>query len=344
MFRVMVLAGGPDRERAVSEASGAQIARALQDIGHEVRLRDILPDDLSALDEFARWRGQVIFPILHGAWGEGGPLQRILDQRGLCYVGCRAPAAELCMDKAATKAVLARHGLPTPASEVLSRGQKPTLAPPLVIKPLADGSSIDVVICRSAAQLDTALADVMTRNDRVLIEQFIQGKELTVGVIGVGDQGGIDSRGHPRCPTCGYDLHGNDTGICPECGAVVDVGDDPQRMMSLPPIQIIPATEFYDYEAKYVRDDTQYLFDFGASPAVMAELGRLARETCRVLGVRHLCRVDLFLDAGDRPWIIEVNTLPGFTTHSLLPKAAARAGAPMHVLVDRLVRLALREA
>ena len=308
-MKVMVLAGGPDREREVSLASGAQVAGALREAGHEVIERDLGPDDLAALEEFDGWGGEVCFPIFHGRWGEGGPAQAILDARGLKYVGCREAAARLCADKAGTKRTLRDAGLPTPAFDWIEcrgaarGGRYPgELSAPVVVKPNDDGSSIDLAICHTAEQLDVAWAELSVRNESLLVERFVAGRELTVGVI-------ADEAGEP---------------------------------VALPPIHIVPATAFYDYDAKYVRDDTQYHFDF-ATPQVDARLRGLAVATFRGLGGRHLARVDMFLDGEDRPWVIEVNTLPGFTTHSLLPMAARRAGLAMPALVDRMVRLAAED-
>jgi D-alanine-D-alanine ligase len=298
-LKVLVLAGGPDRERPVSLRSGERVAHALREAGHEVRQSDILPDDLSALDAFEQWGGDVIFPVLHGSWGEGGPLQRLLDARGLRYVGCRAEAAELCMDKLRTKQVLAQRGLPTPAFETLRKGQVPTLPLPLVLKAPREGSSIDLVICRDSVALHAGLEDLYQRHRTLLAEAFITGKELTVGVIGRSGSEQV-----------------------------------------LPPIQIVPATEFYDYEAKYTRDDTQYLFDIDEPPTVLSDVKAVALAVYRALGCRHLSRVDVMLDAQHRPWVLEVNTIPGFTDHSLLPKAARETGLAMPALVDMLVQLA----
>jgi len=298
-LKVLVLAGGPDRERPVSLHSGQRVAIALRQAGHDVRESDITPDDLSALDEFVRWSGDVIFPVLHGPWGEGGPLQRVLDERGLRYVGCRADAAELCMDKLRTKQTLAERSLPTPAFEHLRRGQVPRLALPLVLKPLCEGSSIDLIICRDSVALHAALEDLFQRHRTLLAESYITGKELTVGVIG---RSGAEQ--------------------------------------VLPPIQIVPATEFYDYQAKYERDDTQYLFDIDEPPTVLSDVRAVALAVYRALGCRHLSRVDMMLDAQHRPWVLEVNTIPGFTDHSLLPKAAREMGMAMPALVDMLVQLA----
>jgi len=300
-LKVLVLAGGPDREHDVSLKSGETITRALRDAGHDVKQRDIGPDDLSALEAFAAWPGDVIFPILHGTWGEGGGLQRILDERQLPYVGSSGPVADLCMDKQRTKICFEEHGLPTPPFELLTVGQEITLDAPLVIKPLREGSSIDVAICKDDQAAAARRHELGRRNQWLLIEKFVHGKELTVGIIG-----------------------------------------DPTGYRALPPIQIVPATEFYDYDAKYQRDDTQYLFDIDLPADVLTDIGSLALAAHRCLGCRHLSRVDLIVDHEHRPWLIEVNTLPGFTDHSLLPMAARRAGIDTPQLVDQLARLALK--
>lgn len=290
----MVLAGGPDRERPVSLLSGATAVAGLTAAGHEVRQRDIGPNDLSALDEFVSWGGDVILPMLHGSWGEGGGLQRILDQRRLAYVGSRAEAADLAMDKHRSKAVFEKHGLATPPYELVTGGAGGNLKPPVVVKPLREGSSIDVVICGDEAELARALKGMAERYERILVERFVDGRELTVGIV----------------------------------------GDE-----ALPPIEIVPATTYYDYEAKYTRQDTQYRFDIDLPAEVLAGVQKAALSAHRVLGCRHLSRVDFIVDEKQQPWLLEVNTLPGFTSHSLVPKAAARAGIALPELLDRLVRL-----
>lgn len=301
-LNVLVLAGGPDREREVSLLSGATVTNALQQAGHNVMQRDITPDNLAALDEFASWGGHVVFPMLHGSWGEGGGLQTLLDERKLPYVGCRADAAALCMDKHRTKLVLTEHNLPTPPSQHLTAGQRANITPPLVIKPPCEGSSIDLSICRDEENLRRTLTRLRRRHPRLLLEKFIEGIELTVGMIGT---------------------------------------EDGQSLVTLPPIQIVPATEFYNYEAKYDRNDTQYLFDIKLPKGAMDEVNRVAREAARVLGCRHMCRADIIVDRDRRPWLLELNTIPGFTSHSLLPKAAAHAGIALPTLVNRLARMAL---
>ncbi len=300
-LNILVLRGGPDRERPVSMKSGAQVAAALREAGHDVREADIGPGDLAALDDFAAWPGDVVFPVLHGKWGEGGPLQEILDERRLPYVGCPAPAARLCIDKHRTKLVLEQHHIDTPAFELLAPGQPATLPPPVVVKVPEEGSSIGLAICHDQAARDHALYELRDLANKLLVEQFIPGAEVTVGVISSADG---------------------------------------KSITALPPIHIVPATSFYDYDAKYDRDDTQYRFDLPGGQPVIDTLQELALRAHKSLGCRHLSRVDFILDADHRPWCLEINTMPGFTTHSLLPMAARHAGLDMPALTDRLARLA----
>ena len=306
-LKIMVLAGGPDAEREVSLLSGKGVAAGLVEAGHEVLVRDINGQDQAALDEFADWGGDVVFPALHGKWGEGGGLQQILEERGVRFVGCGALAAGLCMDKQQSKLVLDEAGVATPAFCVVKRGQRAATADMafnegggVVVKPISDGSSIDLEICRDKAAYDAARARLHDRHPRLMVERFIDGRELTVGVL-------VDEVG-------GY--------------------------TTLPMIEIVAADGFYDYQAKYIREDTQYLFELGLDANLVEQIKRTALRVHGLLGARHLSRVDVMLDGEGKPWVLEINTLPGFTSHSLLPMAARQAGIEMPMLVDRLVRAA----
>lgn len=292
-LNVLVLTGGPDKERPVCLQSGEAAAAALRAAGHHVELRDI-----ANIKKIGDLTGDVVLPMLHGPWGEGGPLQQLLEDAGVRYVGARPEAAALCIDKLRTKEKLAAAGLPTPAFEVIKRGQIPTLDLPLVIKAINEGSSFDLEICHSNDDVHVAAESLGARHRTLLAERFIAGKEITVGIVG---------------------------------DAV------------LPPIHIVPATAFYDYEAKYSRDDTQYRFEIDLPDEVVATIKAHAKSAHEVLGCRHLSRVDFMVDESGRDWIIEVNTMPGFTSHSLLPKAAARGGMDFSALCDRLVRMGAQD-
>jgi D-alanine-D-alanine ligase len=292
-LKVLVLRGGPDREREVSLKSGASVAAALREAGHEVVMSDVMPDDLSGLETAC----DVVFPVLHGRWGEGGPLQTILEKRGMRFVGCGHIAAGTGMDKVASKQAAERAGVPTPIYQQLGETTKLVLPAPMVIKPLSEGSSVGVTICQTLAEAEAARAEGHRNHPYLLAEQYIKGREVTVGIV-----------------------------------------DD----QVLPPIMIVPAKAFYDFDAKYDRNDTRYLFDFDLPAGVVEQIKSDAMKVFKAIGARHLSRVDFIVGEDQRHWFLEINTLPGFTDHSLLPMAAAKVGITMPALCDRLVRLALR--
>ena len=302
-LKILVLRGGPDRERDVSLQSGGQVAQALRDWGHTVYERDILPDDLTALDDAKQLGVQVVFPVLHGPWGEGGPLQAILEGCGVAYVGCGEKAAALSMNKWATKQALQEAGLTTAEAELLSQGDKRTLTAPCVVKAINEGSSFGLAVCQTEEDADAAVASLSADYDQLMVEKFVAGLELTVGVL--------------------QDL-------------------DSGELQTLPPIHIVPAAAFYDYDAKYTRDDTQYNFDIDLDPACLDSVIDSALQAFRGLGCRHVARIDFIVDEQLNAHILEANTMPGFTSHSLVPKAAQQMGTTFPDLCDHLARLALR--
>lgn len=292
---VVVLGGGPDRERPVSLKSAAAVASALRQAGHTVVDGDVNRDDASALDIEC----DVIFPVLHGRFGEGGPLQRMMDARGRKYVGCQPKAAAIAMDKCAAKQAAEQCDVPTPAYQLLGPSTPLSIAPPVVIKALSEGSSFGVWICHDEAAAVGAREKLHAHYAFGMAEAFVPGGwEVTVGIV------------------------------------------DGQ---ALPPIRIVPAVEYYDYDAKYERDDTKYEFDTGLSAATLTKIDEHALAVFHKIGARHLGRVDFMIDAAGDPHFIEINTMPGFTDHSLVPRAAAKAGMDMPALCDRLVRLAFED-
>ncbi|MCG3127915.1 MAG: D-alanine--D-alanine ligase [Phycisphaerae bacterium] len=294
-LRVTVLAGGPSAERDVSLESGRAVADSLRRAGHDVFMSDISPENLSALDHPA----DVVFPVLHGTFGEDGQVQRIMEQRGMRYVGSDSRASAIAIDKVHTKRVAVTGGIRTPAyrvcSHALSADDWPSDQLPAVVKPVDQGSSVSTHICRTLEDLRRAVGDVADRYSRALVEQFISGEELTVGILG---------------------------------------------NQVLPPLAIRPRTGFYDYDAKYRKEDTEYLFETGHPAAVFQRAGEQSLRVFAGVGCRHMARVDWIIDRDNELWFLEVNTIPGFTSHSLLPKAAARAGLPFDELTDKLVRMA----
>jgi len=301
---ITLLCGGISAEKEISKLTGTQIAEALRTVGHRVWQSDIAPDNLAALD---RRPCDLIFPALHGVFGEDGQLQTLLEERGVPFVGSGSAASRMGMDKAATKSCLLEHTVPTPDWQVVYKHKfKDNWTPatgvgyPCVIKPISEGSSVGIKVCMTLEQARRHLAETLPQYGAMLVERFIEGFELTVGIL--------DDR-------------------------------------TLPAIWIKPATEFYDFEAKYKREDTQYIFDIPLAEPVLEQVRRVALATHRFLGCRHLSRVDVMVDRHtEEAYVLEINTMPGFTSHSLVPKAAAQAGIEFTELCDRLARMALRDA
>lgn len=300
---VLVLGGGPDAERAVSVKSSTAIAEGLRASGRFGVTLEII--DTLTQPQLAALRGDVIFPYLHGPWGEGGALQDLLEADGRPFVGCGARAARAAMDKIATKGVALRLGIPTPAFHVLNtRDQTCPMPFPVIVKPVHEGSTIGLHVCNDAEAYATAIAAIRAEQARgvvraYMVEPKVIGRELTVGVVG-------------------------------------------ER--ALPIIQITPAEGLYDYEAKYNRDDTRYTLD-PSLPGGVTE--RVKSDTLRLhsaLGCRHISRSDFMLDAQGVAWLLEINTTPGFTDHSLVPKAARHAGIAMPELCASLAEMALAGA
>jgi D-alanine-D-alanine ligase len=297
-MNVTVLYGGPSAEREVSLVSGKSVIEGLKQAGHTVHPSDVSPTDLS----FLQVKADVIFPVLHGNFGESGELQEILESNKLPFVGSGSKASRIGIDKSATKRVWEAAGLPTPPYQVITRADAASkkwhaLGSKAAVKALDSGSSIDVHICKTQEDIDQSVAAILAKHEKVLVEKFVKGPELTVGLL----------------------------------------EDKP-----LAPILIVPKKEFFDYEAKYQRNDTEHRFDTGLPEGVIVHVQSLVERANAAVGARDLARIDVLLDESDnlKPYLIEINTLPGFTPKSLLPEAAAHAGLPFPQLVDRLVKRA----
>lgn len=293
---ITVLMGGPGAEREVSLNSGKAVAGALMRRGHRVNCCDISPGDLSALDKPA----DLIFIALHGTFGEDGELQAILADRRMAYVGSDAASSRLAMDKAESKKRFVAAGITTPPWKIITQQQlnrqMNSWRLPTVIKPVDQGSSVDTFIARDAYGFQAAMERVVVKYGRCLIEDYIEGPELTVGILG---------------------------------------------KTALPVCEIRTAREYYDYAAKYLDDATEYLFDLDLPAELLQTVRALSIEAHHALGCRDFSRVDWMVDSKThRPYILEVNTIPGFTDHSLLPKAAARANIGFDQLCQKIIELA----
>ena len=223
---------------------------------------------------------------MHGRFGEDGTVQGVLEWLGIPYTGSGVLASALAMDKVRAKLLWQACGLPTPAHELLDahadlKAVAARLGMPLMVKPVNEGSSIGMSKVRAAGGLEEAYALAVNYDRAVMAERFIEGQELTAGIL----------------------------------------GEEP-----LPLIRLETPHDFYDYDAKYVANDTRYLIPCGLPPARERELQALCLNAFRALSCRGWGRVDLMLDGAGEPWLLEVNTAPGMTDHSLVPMAARATG------------------
>lgn len=287
---VAVLLGGPSAEREVSLKSGAAVARGLRQAGYTVT--EVDPDPA----RFALPPGvDAVFIALHGEFGEDGTVQELLRARGLPYAGSSPESSRLSFDKRLSKELFARHGIPTPRYEVLGPGLPRTLPLPVVVKPPRQGSTIGIHRVFREEEWAPAVEDAHRYDEEILVEEYIEGAELTVGVVN---------------------------------GEV------------LPVIEIRAPDGYYDYGAKYTKGKTQYLVPAPLEPRKTQLCHELAARTFAVLGCRGMARVDLRLTPDGRPFVLELNSIPGFTETSLLPMAARAAGMEFFELCDRILRTA----
>lgn len=293
--KVAVLLGGWAAERDVSLKSGAAVLAAMQQRGIDAHAIDVQRD--TVVDQLRQGGFDRVFNILHGPGGEDGVIQGLLEILGLPYTGSRVMASALAMDKLRSKQLLDGIGLPTPNYMILDDESDyeyvvANLGLPIMVKPSQQGSSIGMSKVERLEDLHHAWHAAAQFEGTVLAEQWIDGREYTVAIL----------------------------------------GDEP-----LPAILLETPREFYDFEAKYHADDTRYICPCGLAKEQEARLQRLALSTFQAMGAEGWGRVDLFIDRDDRPWIIELNTLPGMTDHSLVPMAAKAAGIEFDELVVRIL-------
>lgn len=295
---IAVLMGGPGSERDVSLASGNAVLEALADEGFNV-----VPVDITAHSIDLPEGVGLCFNTIHGTFGEDGEMQAILENMDLPYTGAGIESSRVAFDKVASKQVFVKHGVPTPASEIVdcSGGVKmPAMPLPYVVKPPREGSSVGVHIVENQADAATAIEDASKYGDEVLVEEFVKGKELTVGVL-----------------------------------------DDEV----LPVIHIAPRSGFYDMKNKYpwLKSDggTDYYCPADLDAATTEIVQKAALDAHRALGIEIYSRVDVLLDANNQPYVLEVNTIPGMTASSLLPKAAKAAGYDFGPLCQKIAELSL---
>jgi D-alanine-D-alanine ligase len=308
--KVAVLCGGTSAEREISLLSGGGVLQALMLEGVDAHAFDPAEHDLS---ELKRQGFQRAFIALHGRHGEDGSVQGALELLGIPYTGSGVMASAIAMDKVMTKRVWLAEGLPTPRWVRLDAGEHPRerllavpdeLGLPLIVKPPREGSSIGVTKVLGYSDMQEAVELASRYDPDVLCEAFVDGDEVTCPVLGEG------------------------------AGA-----------FALPVIRIVAPDGNYDYQNKYFTDDTHYLCPSGLPPDEDAAIQRIAVAAYRALGCRGWGRIDLMIRAADRqPFLLELNTSPGMTGHSLVPMSARAAGMPYGQLCLRLLAAAALDA
>jgi len=298
--KVAVLMGGISAEREVSLKSGTAVLNGLLANGVNAHGVDLTPDNIKQLDSAGYDRA---FIVLHGRWGEDGVVQGALQAIGMPYTGSGVLGCALAMDKVRSKQVWQAIGLPTAKYRVLRseadlEGLIEELGLPLFLKPAREGSSVGVGKVTVESELLERYQSTAKIGDAVLAEQFIEGAELTVGIL---------------------------------------------KGEAMPVVRMTTDHEFYDYEAKYQSDDTQYFCPAGLSNELEQQVRQLAVAAFDALDCRVWGRVDVMLDANNQPLLLEVNTVPGMTNHSLVPMAAVETGRSFNDLVLEILATTLIE-
>ena len=306
-LRVAVLYGGRSGEHEISLRSAKSIIAGLDRAKYEVQRIFITPE--------GRWQPHpispepggnpgidVVFPVLHGTFGEDGTIQGLLELAGLPYVGAGVLASAVAMDKEVTKRLLIHAGLPVAEYITITRGQHHDfkLPFPLFVKPANLGSSVGISKVKTCAELPAALELAGQYDRKILVERGITGREFECSVLG---------------------------------------SDQP---LAAVPCEVIPSREFYDYEDKYLLDAAKLIVPAPLTPEQTVEMQRLAVEAYRAVECEGMARVDFLMEtATGKFYVNEINTIPGFTSISMYPKMWEAAGVPFTELLDRLIELAL---
>lgn len=302
--KIAVVMGGPSAERDVSLNTGNAILTALQEAGYNAVGIDLDPSRL--VEQLNEAGVEIVFNAVHGQYGEDGILQGALELLGIPYTGSGVLSSAMAMDKGISKRMFLSAAIPTPRSLLFSKTNmsKDLIAEiasqftiPVVVKSSSQGSSIGVVIVEESRDLSEAIQQAFQYSEHILVEEFIQGRELTVAVWG-----------HHK----------------PE---------------ALPIIEIVPHSGRYDYHSKYTKGATEYIVPAELSKDTSLLVQKVALEAFTVLGCRGIARVDIMLDNNNNPYVLEINTIPGMTGTSLVPKAAAAAGISFMDFCERLLQM-----
>ncbi len=288
--------GGLSREREISLKTGKAVLKALMEKGYTVTAIDV-GEDIG--EKLVKGKIECAFLALHGRFGEDGTIQGMLELMRIPYTGSDVLASALAMHKIMAKRFFLCEKIPTPRFEVFQREEikkglqkKISLPLPVVVKPAREGSTIGISIVRKEEELIPAFRKAMEYDEEILIEEFMKGKEITVGIL---------------------------------------------EDIPLPMIEIVPKSGFYDFHSKYTKGETQYILPARISREKYLYAQEISLQAFQTLGCSGVARVDLMTDENENPFVIDVNTMPGMTETSLLPKAANYAGIPFGDLVERIL-------
>jgi len=329
-LKVLLLLGGTSPEREVSKSTGKSVYQALLNLGHEVvtldpayginqplEIEDYFDEEdfteilnenyLDAVNLISPTEINVAFLALHGKYGEDGTIQSLLELKGIKYTGSKVLSSAIAMDKIMSKILFEEYHVLTPKWFHFKKGERTTeevnnlikekFGYPAVVKPNDQGSTVGLTICKSSEQLVEAIHNAFEYSDRILVEEYIPGRELTVAVI-----------------------------------------DDE----ALPVLEIRPKHGIYDYECKYTSGMSEYIVPADVPEEVAKQLKEIAVQSCKSLRCEVYARVDFRLSPDSKIYALEVNTLPGMTSLSLVPKMAKAVGISFEQLVDKIIILSLK--
>lgn len=326
---VALLLGGTSPEKEVSKDSSKSIYDALVKLGYKVKLvnpgyginqpknleaffsseeyTDLSNDNyIKTIDSNIFDGVDVAFIGLHGKWGEDGTIQSLLELKGIPYTGSNILGSAVGIDKAKSKAIMRSIGVPTPEWLLVEKNNldisfiqneiKSRIKLPFIVKPNDQGSTIGLSVCNLLNDIEPAIEEAFNVSDSIIIEGFVKGRELTVGVVG---------------------------------------------NLALPVLEITPKHELYDYECKYTDGMSEYTVPAKVPEAIALELQKYTMDIFKAVGCHNYGRVDFLFTENNEPFCLEINSLPGMTSHSLVPKMAKSIGISFENLVDRIVKYAL---
>ena len=293
--KIAVLMGGPGSERDVSLATGQGISRALRSLGAEVAEIDVRDENFQLPSDV-----DLAFLTIHGTFGEDGQLQRILERRGIAYTGEGVEGSRTAFDKIRSKEKFREHGVTTPLWEVIHPGQRPTIPLPIVVKPPREGSTVGVVIVKNEAEIESAISEAAKYGRELLVEQFVPGRELTIGILG------------------------------DEALPIIEI---------IPKGGFYDFTNKYPFLNPQAGGGAEHVCPAKIDAEKTKEIQELALRAFRAAGLQVYGRVDVILSESGEPFILEINNIPGMTEASLLPEAAAVAGISYIDLCARIIAL-----